>query len=180
VDRGRQGEYKKTLQDSTRRGFQRVRIDGEMYDLDGVPDLDKKYTQDFDVVVDRLVVKEGLQVRLADSFETALALADGIAYTDDADAVQTEAPKGKKGGIKDHVPDGRTVFSAKFACPISGFTIDEIEPRLFSFNNPFGACPSCDGLGTEMFFDAELVVPDQTKSLLKGAIAPWAGSSSKY
>jgi len=180
VVRGRKGEYKKELQDYARRGFQRVRIDGEMYELEDVPDLDKKYKHDIEVVVDRLVVKEGLQVRLADSFETALALADGIAYTDDADAVQTEAPKGKKGGIKDHVPDGRTVFSAKFACPISGFTIDEIEPRLFSFNNPFGACPSCDGLGTEMFFDAELVIPDPSKSLLKGAIAPWAGSSSKY
>ncbi len=180
IVRGRKGEYKKELQDLARRGFQRVRIDGEMYDLEDAPDLDKKYKHDIEIVVDRLVVKEGIETRLADSIETALNLADGIAYVDDADADQTQAPKGKKGGIKDHVPEGRTVFSAKFACPISGFTIDEIEPRLFSFNNPFGACPSCDGLGTEMFFDAELVIPDDSKSLAQGAIQPWAGSSSKY
>ncbi len=180
IVRGRKGEYKKELQDLARRGFQRVRIDGVMYDLEDAPDLDKKFKHDIEIVVDRLVVKEGIETRLADSIETALNLADGIAYVDDADAEQTEAPKGKKGGIKDHVPEGRTVFSAKFACPISGFTIDEIEPRLFSFNNPFGACPSCDGLGTEMFFDADLVVPDESKTLAQGAIAPWAGSSSKY
>ncbi|WNJ98289.1 excinuclease ABC subunit UvrA [Thalassospiraceae bacterium LMO-JJ14] len=188
IVRGRKGEYKKELQDLARRGFQRVRIDGEMFDLEDAPDLDKKYKHDIEIVVDRLVVKTGMEQRLADSLETALGLADGIAYvdlasapgTDDANAETTKPQKGKKGGIKDHVPEGRTVFSAKFACPISGFTIDEIEPRLFSFNNPFGACPSCDGLGTEMFFDAELVVPDETKSLAQGAIAPWAGSSSKY
>ena len=180
IVRGRKGEYKKELQDLARRGFQRVRIDGVMYDLEDAPDLDKKFKHDIEIVVDRLVVKEGIETRLADSIETALNLADGIAYVDDADAEQTEAPKSKKGGIKDHVPEGRTVFSAKFACPISGFTIDEIEPRLFSFNNPFGACPSCDGLGTEMFFDADLVVPDESKTLAQGAIAPWAGSSSKY
>ena len=180
IVRGRKGEYKKELQDLARRGFQRVRIDGAMYDLEDAPDLDKKFKHDIEIVVDRLVVKEGIETRLADSIETALNLADGIAYVDDADAEQTEAPKGKKGGIKDHVPEGRTVFSAKFACPISGFTIDEIEPRLFSFNNPFGACPACDGLGTEMFFDADLVVPDESRTLAQGAIAPWAGTSSKY
>jgi excinuclease ABC subunit A len=181
IVRGRKGEYKKELQDLARRGFQRVRIDGEMYDLEDAPDLDKKYKHDIEIVVDRLVVKKDMGPRLADSLETALGLADGIAYVDEADAEQKSPSTGsKKGGIKDHVPEGRTVFSAKFACPISGFTIDEIEPRLFSFNNPFGACPSCDGLGTEMFFDAELVVPDDSKTLTKGAIAPWAGSSSKY
>ncbi len=180
IVRGRKGEYKKELQDLARRGFQRVRIDGEMFDLEDAPDLDKKYKHDIEIVVDRLVVKDGIETRLADSIETALNLADGIAYVDDADADQTQAQKTKKSGIKDHVPEGRTVFSAKFACPISGFTIDEIEPRLFSFNNPFGACPSCDGLGTEMFFDAELVVPDEQKSLAQGAIQPWAGASSKY
>ncbi len=180
IVRGRKGEYKKELQDLARRGFQRVRIDGAMYDLEDAPDLDKKFKHDIEIVVDRLVVKEGIETRLADSIETALNLADGIAYVDDADAEQTEAPKGKKGGIKDHMPEGRTVFSAKFACPISGFTIDEIEPRLFSFNNPFGACPACDGLGTEMFFDADLVVPDESRTLAQGAIAPWAGTSSKY
>ena len=180
IVRGRKGEYKKELQDLARRGFQRVRIDGEMFDLEDAPDLDKKYKHDIEIVVDRLVVKKGIEPRLADSFETALGLADGISFVDDVDAKPETASKSKKGGIKDHVPEGRTVFSAKFACPISGFTIDEIEPRLFSFNNPFGACSSCDGLGTEMFFDAELVVPDDSKTLTKGAIAPWAGSSSKY
>ena len=180
IVRGRKGEYKKEMQDLARRGFQRVRIDGEMFDLEDAPDLDKKYKHDIEIVVDRLVVKEGMEQRLADSIETALGLADGIAYVDDANAEPAKPQKGKKGGIKDHVPEGRTVFSAKFACPISGFTIDEIEPRLFSFNNPFGACPACDGLGTEMFFDAELVVPDESKTLAQGAIAPWAGSSSKY
>lgn len=180
VVRGRKGEYKKELQDYARRGFQRVRIDGEMFELEDVPDLDKKFKHDIEIVVDRLVVREGIETRLADSIETALGLADGIAYVDDANALPAAPAKGKKGGIKDHVPEGRTVFSAKFACPVSGFTIDEIEPRLFSFNNPFGACPACDGLGTEMFFDAELVVPDVSKTLAGGAIAPWAGSSSKY
>ncbi len=179
IVRGRKGEYRKELQELARRGFQRVRIDGEMYELEDAPDLDKKYKHDIEIVVDRLVVREGIETRLADSLETALTLADGIAYIDDADAEPVKTT-GKKGGIKDHVPAGRTVFSAKFACPISGFTIDEIEPRLFSFNNPFGACPSCDGLGTEMFFDAELVVPNGEKTLAQGAIAPWAGSSSKY
>ncbi len=178
IVRGRKGEYKKDMQDLARRGFQRVRIDGEMYDLEDAPDLDKKYKHDIEIVVDRLVVREGIESRLADSFETALELADGLAYVDDADALPDKIEK--KSGIKDHVPEGRTVFSAKFACPVSGFTIDEIEPRLFSFNNPFGACSACDGLGTEMFFDAELVIPNSTKSLADGAIAPWAGSSSKY
>jgi len=152
--RGRKGEYRKELQDLAKRGFQRVRIDGEMYDIDDAPALDKKFKHDIEVVIDRIVVRDGIQSRLADSFETALGLADGIAYVDDADAKPAEASSKKaKGGIKDHVPEGRTVFSAKFACPVSGFTIDEIEPRLFSFNNPFGACGACDGLGTEMYFD---------------------------
>jgi len=181
IVRGRKGEYRKELQDLARRGFQRVRIDGELYDIEDAPTLDKKFKHDIEVVVDRVIVKEGIGQRLADSFETALSLADGIAFVDDA----SRKPEGdkkpiKKTGIKDHVPEGRTVFSAKFACPVSGFTIDEIEPRLFSFNNPFGACPACDGLGTEMYFDAELVVPNETLSLHQGALAPWANSSSKY
>ncbi len=185
IVRGRKGEYRKELQDLARRGFQRVRIDGDMHEIEDAPALDKKFKHDIEIVVDRLVVKPGLESRLADSIETALALAEGIAYVDDADAKIESKPKSsakgaRKGGIKDHVPEGRTVFSAKFACPVSGFTIDEVEPRLFSFNNPFGACPSCDGLGTEMFFDAELVVPDDKKTLAGGAIAPWANSSSRY
>jgi len=181
IVRGRKGEYRKELQDLARRGFQRVRIDGELHDIEDAPALDKKFKHDIEVVVDRIVVKPGIESRLADSFETALALADGIAFTDDASRPPEQSGKrSRKGGIKDHVPEGRTVFSAKFACPVSGFTIDEIEPRLFSFNNPFGACPSCDGLGTEMFFDAELVVPNDSLSLHQGALAPWANSSSKY
>ena len=179
--RGRKGEYRKELAELAKRGFQRVRIDGALYDIQEAPKLDKKFKHDIEVVVDRLVVKPGLETRLADSFETALNLADGIAFVDDADMDQTKKPKKKKGvGIKDHVPEGRTVFSAKFACPVSGFTIDEIEPRLFSFNNPYGACPACDGLGTEMYFDPELVVGDDTLTLNEGAITPWANTSSRY
>ena len=180
IARGRKGEFKKELQGLAKRGFQRVRIDGELYDIDEAPTLDKKFKHDIEVVVDRIVVRDDIQTRLADSFETALNLADGIAYVDDADALPPSSIKKGKGGIKDHVPPGRTVFSAKFACPVSGFTIDEIEPRLFSFNNPFGACAACDGLGTEMYFDPDLVVPDESLSLNMGAVAPWANSSSKY
>ncbi|WP_431856480.1 excinuclease ABC subunit UvrA [Azospirillum sp.] len=160
--RGRKGEYKKEIQDLRKRGFQRVRVDGEMHEIDSVPALNKKLKHDIEVVVDRIVVREGLGGRLADSLETALNLADGIVFVENADTHE------------------QTVFSQKFACPVSGFTIPEIEPRLFSFNNPFGACPACDGLGSKIYFDPMLVVPDERLSLGKGAIAPWAGSSSKY
>ncbi|MEM7171417.1 MAG: excinuclease ABC subunit UvrA [Pseudomonadota bacterium] len=162
IVRGRKGEYRKELQDLQKRGFQRVKIDGELYEIEDAPALDKKRKHDIEVVVDRVIVRDGIESRLADSFETALQLADGLAFTEQAG-------------------DGeRTTFSAKFACPVSGFTIDEIEPRLFSFNNPFGACPSCDGLGMTLFIDPELVVPDSALSLEKGAIAPWARSTSAY
>ncbi len=167
IVRGRKGEYKKELAELSRRGFQRVRVNGEIYDIEDTPALDKKFKHDIDVVVDRVVVREGLEQRLADSLETALSMSDGIVYAEDADS-------------DDMAGDGRTVFSAKFACPVSGFTIDEIEPRLFSFNNPYGACSACDGLGTEMYFDPELVIPDDRLSLNEGAIAPWANSSSQY
>ena len=167
IVRGRKGEYKKELAGLAQRGFQRVRINGEVYDIEDAPTLDKKFKHNIDVVVDRVVVKEGLAARLADSLETALAMSDGIVFAEDADS-------------DDMAGTGRTVFSAKFACPVSGFTIDEIEPRLFSFNNPFGACSACDGLGTEMYFDPELVIPDDRLSLNEGAIAPWANSSSQY
>ena len=160
--RGRKGEYKKEIQDLRKRGFQRVRVDGTMHEIDEVPALNKKLKHDIDVVVDRIVVREGLGNRLADSLETALGLADGIVFVENADNHE------------------QTVFSQKFACPVSGFTIPEIEPRLFSFNNPFGACPACDGLGSKIYFDPMLVVPDERLSLKKGAIAPWAGSSSQY
>ncbi len=162
IVRGRKGEYKKELAELQKRGFQRVKIDGKMLEIDEVPALNKKLKHDIAVVVDRIVVREGLGTRLAESLETALDLADGIALVENADSGE------------------ETVFSAKFACPVSGFTIPEIEPRLFSFNNPFGACPTCDGLGTKLFFDPELVVPDERLSLREGAVAPWASSSSQY
>jgi len=168
VVRGRKGEYKKELADYMKRGFQRVKIDGTYYEIADAPALDKKFKHDIDVVVDRIVVKADLAARLAESFETSLELADGIAIIEYADE------KDDKGQPK------RVMFSQKFACPESGFTIPEIEPRLFSFNNPFGACPECDGIGHEMTIDADLVVPDDTRSLKDGAIAPWAKSSSPY
>ena len=162
VVRGRKGEYRKELAELQKRGFQRVKIDGTLYEIDESPKLDKKRKHDIEVVVDRVVVRPGLESRLADSFETALALADGLAFTEEADS------------------GARQTFSARFACPVSGFTIDEIEPRLFSFNNPFGACPSCDGLGQTTYVDPDLVVPEPQLSLHEGAIAPWANSSSPY
>ncbi len=165
VVRGRKGEYRKELADFMQKGFSRVRIDGEFFDLDDTPTLDKKKKHDIEIVVDRIVVRhdsEELATRLADSFETALSLADGLVFADDAKSGE------------------RNVFSARFACPVSGFTIDEVEPRLFSFNNPFGACPSCDGLGMASHFDAELVVPNKAATLRDGALALWANSSSKY
>ncbi|GLS19133.1 UvrABC system protein A [Labrys miyagiensis] len=168
VVRGRKGEYRKELADFLKRGFQRVKIDGTFYEIADAPALDKKLKHDLDVVVDRIVVRADIAARLADSFETALELADGIAVVELADQ------KEEDGSLK------RVMFSQKFACPVSGFTIPEIEPRLFSFNNPFGACPSCDGLGTEMTVDPVLVVPDETLSLRKGALAPWAKSTSPY
>ena len=182
IVRGRKGEFKKELQNLAKKGFQRVRVNGELYDLNDVPSLDKKFKHNIEVLVDRIVVRNGIQSRLADSFETALNLAEGIAFIEDAEGSQPSisAESNDKVGIKNNLAETRTVFSAKFACPISGFTIDEIEPRLFSFNNPFGACTACDGLGTEMYFDPELVVPDESVSLNMGAIAPWANSSSKY
>ncbi|WP_144186146.1 excinuclease ABC subunit UvrA [Elioraea rosea] len=167
VVRGRKGEYKKELAELQKRGFQRVKVDGTLYEIDAVPPMDKKRKHDIEVVVDRLVVREGIAARLADSFETALALADGIAIAENADARKGAEPE-------------RTVFSAKFACPVSGFTIAEIEPRLFSFNAPAGACPACDGLGVTTYFDADLVVPDDRLSLEEGAVAPWENASSPY
>jgi excinuclease ABC subunit A len=166
VVRGRKGEYRKELTDLQKRGFQRVKVDGTLYEIDQVPALNKKLKHDIEVVVDRIVVRPGLQTRLADSIETGLNLSDGLLFAEKAETGKT-APE-------------RVTFSARFACPVSGFTIDEIEPRLFSFNNPFGACPACDGLGTTLYFDPELVVPDERLSLREGAIAPWANSSSQY
>ncbi len=165
IVRDRKGEYKKEFLELRKQGFQRVKVDGEFYELDEPPTLDKKFRHDIDVVVDRLVVREGMETRLADSLRTALDLADGI-------AVLETAPR-------EGDPE-RITFSENFACPVSGFTIPEIEPRLFSFNAPFGACPDCDGLGVELFFDERLVVPDQTLKLYDGALAPWRKGKSPY
>ncbi|KFG68817.1 excinuclease ABC subunit UvrA [Microvirga sp. BSC39] len=167
VVRGRKGEYRKEIAEFQKKGFQRLKIDGEYYAIDEAPALDKKFKHDIDVVVDRIVVRADIAARLADSFETALELTDGIAVIEYADE------KDEKGQAK------RIVFSSKFACPVSGFTIPEIEPRLFSFNNPFGACPTCGGIGHEMRIDEALVV-DETLSLKRGAIMPWAKSTSPY
>ena len=201
VVRGRKGEYRKELAEWQKAGFQRVRIDGEHYAIEDAPALDKKYKHDIEVVVDRIVVREGIEARLADSFETALKLAEGLAYLDPADATpltpsgEREEPRSGEGEGPfptsptpdpspegegkfklDYAPPGRILFSEKFACPVSGFTIAEIEPRLFSFNAPQGACPACDGLGEKLVFDEDLVVPNHALSLKKGAVVPWAKS----
>jgi excinuclease ABC subunit A len=165
IVRDRKGEYRKEFLELRKQGFQRVKVNGEFHDLDSPPTLDKKFRHDIDVVVDRIVVREGAETRLADSFRTALDLADGIAI------LETAPTEGE--------PE-RITFSENFACPVSGFTIPEIEPRLFSFNAPFGACPACDGLGVELFFDERLMVPDAALSLEDGAIAPWRKGKSPY
>ena len=162
VVRDRKGEYRKELADLQRRGFTRAKVDGTLYEIDDVPALNRKTKHDIEAVVDRIVVKPGLETRLADSFETALSLADGIVYAEDATS------------------GARTIFSSRFACPVSGFTIEEIEPRLFSFNSPHGACPACDGLGVESFFDPALIVPDERATLADGAVSPWAGAQTPY
>jgi excinuclease ABC subunit A len=162
VVRDRKGEYKKELAELQRKGFTRVKIDGKLYEIEDAPALNKKLKHDIEAVVDRIVVKPGIEQRLADSFETALHLADGIVYAEDAGSGE------------------RTVFSSRFACPVSGFTIEEIEPRLFSFNSPHGACPVCDGLGHEIFFDPHLVVPDEQRALDNNAIAPWSGAMAPF
>jgi excinuclease ABC subunit A len=161
VVRDRKGEYRKELSELQRRGFTRVKVDGKLYEIGEVPALNRKIKHEIEAVVDRLVVREGVAQRLADSLETALGLADGVVYAENADTGE------------------RTVFSSRFACPVSGFSIEEIEPRLFSFNSPHGACPACDGLGLETFFDPALVVPDERLSLAE-AIAPWRGAHSPY
>jgi excinuclease ABC subunit A len=177
---GRKGEYRKELAQWQKEGFTRVRIDGEFYPIEEAPVLDKKYKHDIEVVVDRIVVKDGIQQRLAESFETALKLADGLAFVDLAEGVvpgreDEAAGSGAMKGVG--LAANRIVFSEKFACPVSGFTIAEIAPRLFSFNAPQGACPDCDGLGERQEFDPQLVVPNENLSLKKGAVVPWAKSN---
>ena len=162
VVRDRKGEYRKELAELQRRGFTRVKVDGTLHEIGDVPALNRKTRHEIEAVVDRIVVRDGIAPRLADSFETALALSDGIAYAENVEGGE------------------RTVFSSRFACPVSGFSIEEIEPRLFSFNSPHGACPACDGLGTETFFDPAMVVPDERLALADGAVAPWTGAQSPY
>lgn len=180
VVRGRKGEYRKELAEWQKAGFQRVRIDGETHLIEEAPTLDKKYKHDIEVVVDRLIVGGDIATRLAESFETALKLADGLAYVDLTDGVVPgrENETADAGAMKGAgIPANRIVFSEKFACPVSGFTIPEIEPRLFSFNAPQGACPACDGLGERLEFDRDLVVPNHDLSIKKGAVVPWAKSN---
>ncbi len=206
VVRGRKGEYRKELLEWQKAGYTRVRIDGVFYDIEEAPALDKKYKHDLEVVVDRIVVREGIETRLADSFEQALKLADGLAFVDPVDAPVDDSnsrrpepvegpssgqpPQGQDGAstgsarrggnkdvLSDNAPPGRITFSEKFACPVSGFTIAEIEPRLFSFNAPQGACPACDGLGEKLYFDPELIVPNESLSIKQGAVVPWAKSN---
>jgi excinuclease ABC subunit A len=181
IARDRKGEYKKEMAELLKKGYQRAKVDGEFYELSEPPTLDKKFKHDIDVVVDRIAVKAGIETRLADSLEQALKLADGIAFAEFADSKSDEAATGKA-SIKNKTKTAeRLIFSQKFACPVSGFTIPEIEPRLFSFNNPAGACPACDGLGEQLKFDAALVIPDSGKTLEEGAVAPWAkGPSPLY
>ena len=167
IVRGRKGEYRKELAELQKKGFQRVKVDGKFYELGEVPTLDKKIKHDIEVVVDRIAVKPDIGNRLPDSIETALGLSEGLLVVEFADLKEKGEPK-------------RLIMSSKFACPVSGFTIPEIEPRLFSFNNPHGACPVCDGLGTQLYFDAALIVPDESLTLRKGAVAPWQKSSSPY
>ena len=166
IVRGRKGEYKKELAELQRKGFQRVKIDGVQYDFDSLPNLDKKKKHEIDIIVDRIVLNDDLGNRLADSLETALNLSEGLATVED----HTN---------KNEIPTSET-FSSKFACPVSGFTIDEIEPRLFSFNNPYGACPECDGIGTDLSVDPNLVIPNKQLTINNGAIAPWSLTNSPY
>ena len=168
IVRGRKGEYRKELMELQKKGFQRAKVDGKFFDIGATPALDKKLKHDIEIVVDRIAVKKDIGNRLPDSIETALGLADGLLVVEFADE------KEKDGKAK------QIVFSSKFACPVSGFTIAEIEPRLFSFNSPHGACPECDGLGVQNYFDEALVVPDESVTLRKGAVAPWSKNSSPY
>ncbi len=190
VVRGHKGEYKKELQELQKKGFQRVKIDGTIYEFDALPTLDKNKKHDIEVVVDRLVAAKDMGNRVADSIETALKLSGGLVFVETIDSVipakavtqskKNGSPALAKGSSEVAEEKARIVFSSKFACPVSGFTLEEIEPRPFSFNSPHGACKTCDGLGTQMFFDTELVVPDPRKSLADSAIAPWSGAQSKY
>ena len=159
VVRGRKGEYRKEIAEWQKKGYQRLKVNGTVYDIGDAPKLDKKFKHDIDVVVDRVVVKKDLGTRLADSFEQALKLSDGLAIAEFVDKPLSKAETEGANKSKNDTHE-RIIFSQRFACPVSGFTIDEIEPRLFSFNAPAGACPVCDGLGSELRFEPDLVVPE--------------------
>ncbi|AQX23735.1 excinuclease ABC subunit A [Bartonella sp. 114] len=179
--RGRKGEYKKELTELLQKGFQRAKVDGKFYEITDIPPLNKKYKHDIDVVVDRIIVRNDITARLADSIETCLQLADGLVIAEMADQLLTENETVKGSFNKStNETHKRLIFSERFACPISGFSIPEIEPRLFSFNSPFGACPACDGLGTKKVIDPIKIIPNENLTLKAGAIAPWSQSSSSY
>ena len=170
IVRGRKGEYKKEILSLKKRGFAKIKIDDKLFDIDATPDLNKKITHNLDVLIDKFLNKKDEQKRMAESLESALSLSDGLVYVEHIN----------EGIAKEHQKTEKIVFSSKFACPESGFTIEEIEPRLFSFNSPYGACSECEGLGVDLYVDPKLVVPDERLSLIDGAIKPWANSSSLY
>ncbi len=170
IVRGRKGEYKKEILSLKKRGFAKIKIDEKLYDIEKTPELNKKINHNLDVLIDKFLNKKEEQKRMAESLESALSLSDGLVYVEH---VNENMPK-------EHQKDEKMIFSSKFACPESGFTIEEIEPRLFSFNSPYGACSECEGLGVDLYIDPKLVVPDERLSLIDGAIKPWANSSSLY
>ena len=170
IVRGRKGEYKKEILSLKKRGFAKIKIDDKLFDIDETPDLNKKITNNLDVLIDKFLNKKDEQKRMAESLESALSLSDGLVYVEHIN----------EGIAKEHQKTEKIVFSSKFACPESGFTIEEIEPRLSSFNSPYGACSECEGLGVDLYVDPKLVVPDERLSLIDGAIKPWANSSSLY
>ena len=162
IARGKKGEFRKEFESLQKQGYQRLKIDSQTYGIDEIPQLNKNIKHDIEVIVDRLIIKDGIEGRLAQSVETVLKLSDGIMFVENIET-------GK-----------RELFSSKFACPVSGFTIEEIEPRLFSFNNPYGACPHCDGIGARLYMDPNLIVPNENLSIDKGAIAPWYGFRTSF
>ena len=155
IVRNRKGEYKKEIEELKKKGYQRLKIDKQIYEIEDIPKLKKNFKHDIDVLIDRLVVKKDILQRLAESIEVGLSLSEGLLYIENLDTKKI------------------SIYSSKFSCPVSGFAIEEIEPRLFSFNAPLGACKECDGLGMEKFFDENRIIPDDSRSIIEGAIKPW-------
>ena len=170
IVRGRKGEYKKEILSFKRRGFRRIKVDGSYYDIDKFPDLNKKIKHEISIVVDRIIINSDIGNRLAEGVETALSIADGLLFVE----YENETLPKKYRKVE------KIIFSSKFACPESGFTIEEIEPRLFSFNSPYGACQECEGIGVNLNVDPNLVIPNNKKSIQDGAIEPWAKSTTLY